>query len=150
MTSYLLDTNVILRASDPASETFSLAAESVFLLLTENHECFLTAQVLIEFWVVATRPIEVNGLGWTAERTRQQIDLLTSELSLLPEKPEIFTYWLELVTAHNIKGKRTHDLRLLAVMKAHQISNLLTFNPEDFIAIPGVNIIQPQEIIKHT
>lgn len=150
MTSYLLDTNVILRASDPASETHSLAAESVFLLLTENHECFLTAQVLIEFWVVATRPIEVNGLGWTAERTRQQIDWLTSELSLLAEKPEIFTYWLELVTAHSIKGKRTHDLRLLAVMKAYQISNLLTFNPEDFIAIPGVNIIQPQEIINHS
>ncbi|NEP44002.1 MAG: PIN domain nuclease, partial [Okeania sp. SIO2H7] len=52
-----------------------------------------------------------------------------------------------LVIAHNIKGKRTHDLRLLAVMKAHQISNLLTFNPEDFIAIPGVNIIHPQEIV---
>ena len=92
MTSYLLDTNIILRASDPVSTTYSLAAESVFLLLNENHECFLTAQVLIEFWVVATRPVEVNGLGWTTERTRLQIDLLTSELTLLEEKPEIFTY----------------------------------------------------------
>ena len=32
--------------------------------MTQGDECFLTAQVLVELWVVATRPVEVNSLGW--------------------------------------------------------------------------------------
>ncbi|NET46279.1 type II toxin-antitoxin system VapC family toxin [Okeania sp. SIO2B3] len=146
MTRYLLDTNILLRASDPTSSNYQLAVDSVFLLLNQNHECLLTAQVLIEFWVVATRPIEVNGLGWTPERTRQQINILISQFALLSENGAIFTYWLELVITHNIRGKRTHDIRLLAVMKSHGINCLLTFNPEDFITIPEIKIVTPQEI----
>ncbi|MEB3343347.1 type II toxin-antitoxin system VapC family toxin [Okeania sp.] len=147
MTSYLLDANVILRASDPASSNYQLVVDSVFLLLNKNHECFLTPQVLIELWVVATRPLEVNGLGWTPEKTRQEINILTSQFVLLSDSPGIFTYWLDLVTTHNIKGKRTHDIRLLAVMKDAGIEYLLTFNPEDFVTISEVKIVTPQEII---
>ena len=42
----------------------------------QGNECYLTAQVLIELWVVATRLVEVNGLGWSIEQTRQVIDQL--------------------------------------------------------------------------
>lgn len=40
----------------------------------------ITAQVLVEFWVVATRPIAVNGLGWSAEQARTQIAQLLVQL----------------------------------------------------------------------
>ncbi len=51
-----------------------------------------------------------------------------------------------LVTIHKIKGKRTHDIRLLAVMKANKISHLLTFNPKDFLSLPDITIVHPQEM----
>ena len=63
MNKYLLDTNILLRASDLSSSRYDLAVNSVTSLIAQGHECIITSQVLIEFWVVATRPIEVNGLG---------------------------------------------------------------------------------------
>jgi predicted nucleic acid-binding protein len=147
MADYLLDTNILLRASDPQSEQYSLADEAVYHLLEEGHQCLLTSQILIEFWVVATRPVEGNGFGWTPERTKTQIDEFPSQFTLLKEPPDLFSFWFQLVNDHNIKGKRTHDIRILAVMKAYAISHILTFNPNDFIPIDGITIVHPQEIM---
>jgi hypothetical protein len=51
-------------------------------LLTQGDECFLTAQVLVELWVVATRPVEVNGLGWAVNTVR--ISPKTCKLTNVP------------------------------------------------------------------
>jgi predicted nucleic acid-binding protein len=117
-------------------------------IIGQGGECFLTPQVLIEFWVVATRPLEVNGLGWTTRKTRQEIAQILYQFTLLEETPDVFTLWFQLVAEYDIKGKRTHDIRLLAVMKAHRITHLLTFNPDDFIALPDITIVNPQNCRK--
>ena len=147
MSQYLLDTNILLRSVDTSSDQHPLATDCVYQLLQNGNECLITSQVLIEFWVVVTRPVEVNGLGWSSPTTQERINQFLSQFTFLEETPEIFTHWFQLVTIHQIKGKRTHDIRLLAVMKAKKISYLLTFNPDDFITIPDINIVHPQEII---
>jgi predicted nucleic acid-binding protein len=118
---------------------------SVNEIIGRGGECFVTPQVLIEFWVVATRPLEVNGLGWTTRKTREEIDRILHQFALLEETPAIFSLWLQLVAEYDIKGKRTHDIRLLAVMKAHNITHLLTFNPDDFIALADITIVNPRD-----
>lgn len=143
---YLLDTNILLRTVDTSSPQYNLVATAITTIFQANHECFITPQNIIEFWVVATRPVEVNGLGWNCQETSKKIDQLISQFTLLQETPEIFSKWLKLVTEYSIKGKRTHDIRLLAVMQFYQISHLLTFNPSDFIALPEILIIHPQSI----
>ena len=147
MMNYLLDTNILLRSADPNSESYSLVRNAVNSLIEDGGTCYITSQVLIEFWAVATRPLNVNGLGWTAQKTQQEINQILSQFSLLEESPDIFPLWFQLVTDYNIKGKRTHDIRLLAVMKAHNIPHLLTFNPDDFIPLPHITIVQPQDFI---
>jgi len=137
MTQYLLDTNILLRAADTSSATYSLANNVITQIVETANECVIIPQVLIEFWVVATRPLDVNGLGWTpAQATNYVNDLLDN-----------FPLWFQLVTIYNIKGKRTHDIRLLAVMKASKITHLLTFNPDDFIPVPNITIVHPQDFI---
>ena len=147
MTQYLLDTNILLRSCDPNSSSYPLVINSVNTIIRQGGECLITSQILIEFWVVATRPANVNGLGWTPQKTQLEIKKILSQFSLLVETPEIFRFWFQLVTDHNIKGKRTHDIRLLAVMKAHNIPYLLTFNPDDFIHLSNITILHPQDII---
>jgi len=147
MTQYLLDTNILLRASDPNSSSYPLIMNVVDMIIRQGGECLITSQILIEFWVVATRPKDVNGLGWTTQKTQQEINQILSQFSLLEESPDIFPLWFQLVTIYNIKGKRTHDIRLLAVMKASNITHLLTFNPDDFIRIPNITIVHPQDFI---
>ncbi|MBD1878468.1 type II toxin-antitoxin system VapC family toxin [Coleofasciculus sp. FACHB-T130] len=143
MTRYLLDTNVVLRLCSPTDVQHSLAIDAISCLLTQEDECFLTAQVLVEFWVVATRPIEVNGLGWAVEQTRNTVDQLLDRFPLLEEIPQIFPNWLDLVTINKVMGKRTHDVRIVAVMLAHGVTHLLTFNPRDFAGISGIKIMLP-------
>ena len=146
MTKYLLDTNILLRASDRSSPRYPLAVNSVGSLIARGDECIITSQVLIEFWVVATRPIEVNGLGWSTERTEAKVNLLISQFTVVEETEAIFPQWLELVTRYQIKGKRTHDARLMAVAIANQISYILTFNPKDFTKIRELTIVHPDEV----
>ncbi len=147
MIKYLLDTNILLRVADTSSSQHSLAINAIKEILNIGNKCVITAQVLVEFWVVATRPKEVNGLGWTPKETREKINQFIIQFILLEETSDIFPNWLKLVTNHDIKGKRTHDIRLLAVMKTKNISHLLTFNPQDFIQLTEVVIVQPQTLI---
>jgi predicted nucleic acid-binding protein len=63
MARYLLDTNVLVRAAAPKSAHHAAAVESIKRLLARGDEVFLVPQVLVEFWSVATRPVEVkNGV----------------------------------------------------------------------------------------
>lgn len=147
MNQYLLDTNILLRAADISSRNNYVANKAITKIINDGNECVITAQIIIEFWVVATRPIDVNGLGWNTLQTKDYINDLLDNFRLIPETSTIFTTWLQIVTDYDIKGKRTHDIRLLAVMKSHNIRYLLTFNPKDFILIPNITIIHPEDLL---
>lgn len=144
---YLLDTNILLRASDPVSSNYTLATEAVDILLLQGNECVITAQVLVEFWAVATRPVNVNGLGWSIEQTSAEIEQILNQFTLLEETPQIFTDWLSYVTTYKVMGKRVHDVRLMAVMLVHGVTHLLTFNTDDFISTAGIAIVHPQTLV---
>jgi len=146
MTRYLLDTNVVMRFCNPSDVQHQLATDAISRLLMQSDECLLVTQVIIEFWVVATRPTQVNGLGWTVEQTRSTIDQLLDRFSFLEESPQIFPNWLNLVTTNKVMGKRTHDARIIAAMIANGITHLLTFNPSDFAGISSITIVHPQDL----
>jgi len=148
MKKFLLDTNILLRSCDPENTNYNLVANTINKIIIKGGLCYVTSQVLVEFWTVASRPIEVNGFGWLPDKIGNEIEEILSQFYFLPDNPDIFTNWLNLVKQYHIKGKRTHDIRLLAVMLSHNIDNLLTLNPKDFISIPNINIIHPTEIIK--
>ena len=107
---------------------YRVARRAIIALRRQNYRLFLTTQNLIEFWAVATRPVEANGFGWTSERTAKEVADLQERFPLLPDSPEIFTRWLELVKQCPVHGKRVHDARLVAVLQAHAVEHLITFN----------------------
>jgi predicted nucleic acid-binding protein len=132
--------------ADPNSEQPAVATQTLARLLGQGHEVYLTPQNFIEFWAVATRPVEANGFGWTSERTTKEVADLQERFPLLPDTPEVFNRWLELVHRLPIRGKRVHDARLVAVLQTHAIEHLITFNPADFIAFPFVSLIDPHHV----
>jgi predicted nucleic acid-binding protein len=146
MAQYLADTNLLLRLSDTPSPQNPIAARALARLLREDHEIFITAQNMIELWAVATRPVEANGLGWNVERARREMKALLEKFPFLPDSPSIFTNWLRLIEELSIVGKRVHDARLVAVMKANDVQHLLTFNSADFAIFPGLSVIEPQSL----
>ena len=61
--SVLIDTNILLRSIEPLHPHHALAVNAVSRLLAENTPVYFTLQNIVEFWNVATRSIENNGLG---------------------------------------------------------------------------------------
>lgn len=142
MARYLADTNLLLRLAD-ASPQNATAARALARLWQEGHEVFITPQNLVEFWAVATRPTEANGLGWDLEKTRREAGELRQRFPPLPESPGIFEAWLRLVESLPVTGKRVHDARLVAAMQVHGLDRLLTFNTADFVLFTGLTVIDP-------
>lgn len=95
--------------------------------------------------MVVTRPVNVNGFGWNIEKTQNEVEQILNQFPQLQETPEIFVHWLDLVTGYQLQGKRVHDARLVAVMLAHEVTHLLTFNPNDFKAIDEITVVAPQD-----
>jgi predicted nucleic acid-binding protein len=62
----LVDTSVLARLANTADALHNTAMHAVVELHTRGEVLHITSQNLIEFRVVATRPIAVNGLGMTA------------------------------------------------------------------------------------
>jgi predicted nucleic acid-binding protein len=145
MAAYLLDTNVVLRLIDRADPAHPACQQAVERLIERGDEPCLAPQVLVELWVVATRPAEQNGFGWAAEATSTHIGRLRGLFALLPERAEVFERWLRLVTGAAVLGKRAHDARLAAFMQVHSIAAVLTLNPGDFNGL-GVRVLEPAEV----
>jgi len=147
MARYLADTNLLLRLSDGAAPQNPVAAQALARLFQERHEVFITAQNIIEFWAVATRPITANGLGWSREKTRMEVKSIRERFPFLADDAEIFLEWLRLVEANEIAGKRVHDARLVAVLKTNGIDHLLTFNADDFAGFPSISVVSPHSLV---
>jgi predicted nucleic acid-binding protein len=146
MPGYLIDTNVLLRSVADASSQHSSAVSAIALLLEKGQELFLAPQVLMEFWAVATRPADVNGLDWSVETVCGEIRRLLDQFSLLPETPAVFEEWLRLVTERKVVGKKVHDARIAALLNIHGITLILTFNIGDFKNY-GITAVSPDEIL---
>ena len=65
--SVLVDTNVLLRRAQPSHPSHEAAVQSVANMLARNTPVFFTPRNAIEFWSVATRPADKNGLGLSRE-----------------------------------------------------------------------------------
>jgi len=110
-----------------------------------NDNPAVAAQSLYEFWVVATRPINQNGFGWTPDRAAAWIHVCQRTYHFLPEDPKVFDEWMSLVSRHDTKGKPAHDARLAACMNVNGIGKILTFNARDF-ARYGITVVDPRNL----
>jgi predicted nucleic acid-binding protein len=146
---YLLDTNILIRLASYRDPMRQDARKSIRRLFDANEKLFLTPQNLYEFWVVATRPVSANGLGFSPKRTHALIERSLIFFTLLPEAPGILEEWLRIVETYSIVAVHGHDARLAAAMKVHRITHLLTFNTSDFkLSHPAeITVLSPSDIL---
>ena len=143
----LVDTSVLARTLQPHDTLYAVADRAIERLLKQGQELNLLAQNLIELWVVATRPVEQNGLGMTAAAISVELERLKSMFILLPETPVIYPVWESLVVQHLVVGKPAHDARLVAGMLVHGVSAVLTFDKAGFYRYPGIEVVHPADVV---
>lgn len=142
----LIDTNVLLRSTEPGHSHYQCSVDSIDQLRRLGHDLIIVPQVLYEFWSVATRPIANNGLGLSSIDAHREVTAVKSLFRLLKDERGIYSVWDQLVVAYAVKGKQAHDARLAAAIQRHGVSHLLTFNTGDFVRFPFMTAISPVDV----
>jgi predicted nucleic acid-binding protein len=143
----LLDTNILTRGAQPGHVMYPAALNSVEILTKRGESLLLCSQNLYEFWSVATRPAGENGLGLTVARAHGELQSIQSIFKILPESNAVLQEWQRLVTQYEVKGRRTHDARLVATVITHGISTILTFNYRDFVQFSEIQVLDPASVV---
>ena len=142
-TNVLLDTNLLVRLVNPLDSRHGTATRAVAKLVTRGCQVCLVPQCCYEFFVVATRPRDVNGLAMEPADALDDIDDFVSRFTLLKDERGVFTRWRELVREVAVRGRPAHDARLVAAMRRHGLTHVLTFNGKDFRRYAGVTVLAP-------
>jgi predicted nucleic acid-binding protein len=143
----LVDTNILLRSAQPNHPLCPVSVQAVSKLLREKAAVFFCPQNVAEFWNVATRPVEVNGLGFSLGEVIREIVTIEGLLTLLPDIPAIYPAWKQIVRDHGVQGVKVYDARLVATMTVHAVDSILTFNAADFKRYGTVKALQPAAVL---
>jgi len=144
----LVDTNVLLRSAQPNHALSSQATGAVSNLIRRQDDVFFCSQNIAEFWNVATRPAERNGLGLSHEEVLQEVSEIERLLALLPDVPTIYAAWKQIVRDYRVQGVKVYDARLVAIMNVYAVESLLTFNAEDFKRYSSISVLHPSSVLR--
>ncbi len=146
----LVDSNLLLRSAQTTHSMFAVADGAVAKLRLQNEGVYICPQNCTEFWAVATRPLQANGLGLSTVEAEIALAKIETLFPMLPDAPAIYHEWRRLVTLAGVSGKPTHNARLMAVAIVYGVDNLLTFNGKDFAKFaalaPAVKILDPHDV----
>ena len=145
---HVVDTSLLIRQADVNSADRPVALQAFQNLTFSGEALQVVPQNMVEFWVVATRPQAVNGLGLSvaeADIERRRLELL---FPLLPDLPDLYSRWADLVNKFGVSGKPSHDARIVAAMLTHGVTHILTFNGADFrrYAPLGIVVVDPVNV----
>jgi predicted nucleic acid-binding protein len=139
----LLDTNILLRISDPAHPHHQPAVRSLKALAVAGGTFTISSQNVYEFLAVATRPLQDRGLGMNQTTADRELRKLIGSLHMVYDSVDVVMELRRLMIVHGISGKSIHDARLAATMNVYGIADILTFNVKDFVRFAGINVLDP-------
>lgn len=143
----LIDTNILLAATNNRHPGFEGAKRLFGLAIGAGVHLALCGQIVREYMVVATRPVEVNGLGLTAKDALKNIAWFRGQSIFLDETEQVSKKLLELIQTKGVLGKRIHDAYLVALMHEYTIPFLVTANGGDFEGFTGFRMMDAEEFI---
>ena len=138
---YLVDTNVLPQFADRTHPPHPTIRTAVRKLRASEHRLCATPQNFVEFWNVATRPAEINGLGLTSADTDRLLRLVERLFPLLPDSPAVYPEWRRVVVSFGVSGVQVYDARIVAAMIVHGVPHILTFNTTDFVRYATMSIV---------
>jgi predicted nucleic acid-binding protein len=144
---FLVDSNILLRHVEPKHPMHLEAVNAIAALLNAGESVYVIPQNISEFWNVCTRPLNKNGLGFTPAQADMELKRIESLLTILLDTALIYSEWRQLVVKHAVSGVQVHDARIVAAMKAHSITHLVTFNHKDFKRYTEIIVMTPQDVI---
>ncbi len=143
----LVDTGVLLRLVIRTDPAHAEARNAVRVLKSRGETLVTLTQITAEFWNVCTRPPAARG-GYNLSilEAARKLRLVERLFEVRPDSLAVFQEWKRLVVAHSVRGVKVHDTRLVAAMRAHGITHILTFNTDDFKRFSGIIAVDPASV----
>ena len=92
------------------------ALDALAALRQRGEELCILPQNLYEFWVVATRPLSVNGLGMSPVQAEAEIAQIKRLFRFQSDTPAVYPERERMVLQYSVSGKSAHDARIVAAM----------------------------------
>jgi predicted nucleic acid-binding protein len=143
----LVDSNILIRLANPASAQYQLTIDATRKLWQAKDLLCIVPQNIYEFCSATTRPVSVNGLGFSFAQAQRELAGLKRVFVLREETRAFFPEWEKLMNLHAVVGKNAHDTRLVAAMVVHGITHLLTFNKQDFQRFTNITVLSPADVV---
>ncbi|MGZ8486294.1 MAG: type II toxin-antitoxin system VapC family toxin, partial [Candidatus Binatia bacterium] len=99
------------------------------------------------FWVVATRPLAANGLAMSIAQAEEELTSIKKLFNFLNDTQAVYAEWERLVLRYAVAGNCAHDARIVAAMVVHGISQILTFNADDFNRFSDIVVLTPTGVL---
>ncbi len=146
----LLDTNILVYA-DQEEDVHHSSSKHLRELAREGIiSCCISPQVLNEFYAVMTRGAGPNRPSHplsskdAANEVRKYYQ--SRNIRKIYPGPNIIQRMLFLLKTTPVTGLNIYDLHLAATMLENGVTKIYTFNPQDFEAIPSIEVLTPSEI----
>lgn len=144
---YMADTNILLRFIAPEDPNHLLVRNIIYSLLNRGEEICYTSQNLGEFWNVCTRPSTArSGFGLSIEETDIRAQVIERYFTFKPDNAAVHTEWRRLIVDYRVSGVKVHDARLVAAMCVHGVTDIITFNTDDFTRYTEIAAYHPTAI----
>lgn len=128
----VLDTNVLLSATAPNRNLHANALRALNEWPNRGNTLCTSGQILREYLVVATRPLELNGLGLSSDDAVANVEAFVARMRFLDETRAVFDRLRGLQSEVLCAGKQFHDANVVATALTHGVLCVLTENTGDF------------------
>ena len=137
---HFLDTNILLTATDAGRPLHGDCLSLLKSGMAGEVSLFVCGQVFREYLVVATRPLQSNGLGMSVSYALENLMAFGQCVQILPEDSSVAHRLASLIGKYQVSGKRIHDFNIAAAMIEHGLKSLITLNAKDFEAIDELDL----------
>ena len=142
---YLIDTGVLLRLFDRSNPNCAIIRKALWEQRQAGHQFVVSVQNIAEFWNVSTRPVNARGgYGLSPAHVEQRLRVVERICTVVPDSPNLYPVWRNLVTCKSVIGVQVHDARIAAWMMTQGITTIITLNTPDFVRYPEIVAASPE------
>jgi predicted nucleic acid-binding protein len=127
----VVDTNVLVYSTVSGNPWHQQARQWLSAMQSAGAGLCVTTQVLREYLVILTRGAVFEN-SFEINQVLAQLEAFLPSFTVLDEPVEVAEILRGLVRQYQIRGKRVHDANIVAVMLAHGVHRLATYNQADF------------------
>jgi len=146
----LLDTNILIYAEQQREARHEEAKSLRDRALQGELNACVSPQVLSEFFFVMTNtgrrgPEKPLSSQEATDLIRRYFE--SDALSVIYPGPETIRHLLTLLEHRPITGPNFYDVFLAATMLENDITEIATYNEQDFVLLPGITVVAPADLI---